>query len=135
MGYKISQFLYRFMAGRNGVDALARAESIFFLIIWVLNLFLRSGLVSILLLAILIHTEFRIFSRNTAKRYAENQKYQMARYKFTVWWQKKRVRWSQREMCRYFRCPKCRQEVRVPAKRGKICITCPKCRTEFVKRT
>ena len=27
-----------------------------------------------------------------------------------------------------FKCPGCRQRVRVPKGRGKICITCPKCR-------
>jgi len=36
---------------------------------------------------------------------------------------------------RYYRCPGCRQRLRVPRGRGNIVITCPKCHREFTKRT
>jgi ribosomal protein L37AE/L43A len=36
---------------------------------------------------------------------------------------------------KYYRCTHCRQLIRVPRGKGKICISCPKCRTEFIKRT
>ncbi|MFR9190485.1 MAG: hypothetical protein ACLVL7_09865 [Anaerotruncus massiliensis (ex Togo et al. 2019)] len=36
---------------------------------------------------------------------------------------------------RRFRCPSCGQKVRVPRGKGRICITCPRCRVEFVRRT
>ena len=36
---------------------------------------------------------------------------------------------------RYFNCPRCRQVVRVPKGKGKISITCPKCREKFIKQT
>ena len=36
---------------------------------------------------------------------------------------------------RYFDCPKCHQTVRVPKGKGKIAISCPKCREKFVKKT
>ena len=35
----------------------------------------------------------------------------------------------------YYRCPKCRTELRVPRGKGKIKIKCPKCGEEFIKRT
>ena len=44
-------------------------------------------------------------------------------------------RWAQRGTYRFFKCPQCRQIVRVPKGRGKICITCPKCKTEFMLLT
>ena len=44
-------------------------------------------------------------------------------------------RWAQRGTYRFFKCPQCRQTVRVPKGRGKICITCPKCKTEFIKKS
>ena len=44
-------------------------------------------------------------------------------------------RWAQRSTYRFFKCPQCKQTVRVPKGRGKICITCPKCKTEFIKKS
>ncbi len=36
---------------------------------------------------------------------------------------------------KYFNCPNCNQKVRVPKGKGKIEITCPKCRTTFIRKT
>ena len=36
---------------------------------------------------------------------------------------------------RYYKCPKCRQSVRVPRGKGKISITCPRCREKFIRKT
>ena len=66
---------------------------------------------------------FRTFSRNTYKRYQENRK-------FLQFFD----RLKDREH-RYYDCPKCRQVVRVPRGKGKIAITCPKCKERFVKKT
>jgi len=66
---------------------------------------------------------FRMFSRNTYKRYQENRKY----LRFLE-------RIKDREH-RYFDCPRCHQPVRVPRGKGKIAITCPKCKEKFIKKT
>ncbi len=34
-----------------------------------------------------------------------------------------------------FKCPNCKQKVRVPKGHGKIEITCPRCRANFIKHT
>ena len=64
-----------------------------------------------------------MFSRNTYARYEENRKF----LRFFD-------RLKDREH-RYFSCPKCQQPVRVPRGKGKIAITCPKCREKFIKKT
>ncbi len=123
------------MSGRNGMDDLARFESGFVAALLVVSLFSRWGLLYVVALAVMIHMYFRMFSKNVGKRYEENQKYLNFRYQTVVWWNKKKKHFAQRKMYRFFRCPNCKQEVRVPRGHGRICITCPKCRTEFIKRT
>ena len=78
---------------------------------------------------------FRMFSRNLAKRHAENQKFLNFRYERTVGWNRFKKRTAQRKDYRFFKCPSCKQRVRVPRGHGKIEITCPKCRTCFVKKS
>ena len=123
------------MSGRNGMDDLARFESGFVAALLVVSLFSRWGFLYVVALAVMIHMYFRMFSKNVSKRYEENQKYLNFRYQTVVWWNKKKKHFAQRKMYRFFRCPNCKQEVRVPKGHGRICITCPKCRTEFIKRT
>lgn len=123
------------MSGRNGMDDLARFESSFVVVLLVVSLFSRWGFLYVVALAVVIHMYFRMFSKNVSKRYEENQKYLNFRYQTVVWWNKKKKHFAQRKMYRFFRCPNCKQEVRVPKGHGRICITCPKCRTEFIKRT
>ena len=127
--------LYRFMSDRNGMDDLARAQSWVVLILLLLGLFTRLGIFSILAMALMVYMYFRVFSRNTSKRYEENQKYLNFRYNRTVAWNRFKKRMGQRKDYCFFKCPTCKQEVRVPKGHGKVEITCPKCREKFVKRT
>lgn len=127
--------LARFMVGRNGVDDLARFESWFVLVVLILSIFTRSGLFDLIAIALIVHMYFRVFSRNVSKRYEENQKFLNFRYDWTVKWNRKKKHFEQRKMYKFYKCPMCRQEVRVPRGHGKICITCPKCREEFIRRS
>ena len=126
---------YRFMQGSNGVDELARMHSWLVLILLLVGMFTRIGLFSLLALGLLIYMYFRVFSRNTSKRYEENRKYLDFRYNRTVAWNRFKKRFAQRRDYKFFKCPMCRQEVRVPRGHGKIEITCPKCREKFIRRT
>ncbi len=123
------------MSGRNGMDELARFESGLVLVLLIISLFSRLGLLYIVALAVMIHMYYRMFSRNVSKRYEENQKFLNLRYNSIVEWNKKKKHFAQRKTYCFFKCPQCKQEVRVPRGHGKICITCPRCRTEFIKRT
>mgnify|MGYP000690746634 CR=1 FL=1 len=80
---KFRDALYRFMYGRNGVDALNWALVILELIVSILSSIIRvQGVsqalyfVSMMLMFIVL---IRIFSRNLARRQAENAK-------FLTWW-------------------------------------------------
>ena len=116
--------LYRFMQGRNGMDELARMQSWLVLILLLVGMFTRIGLFSFVALILMIYMYFRVFSRNTSKRYEENQKYLNFRYNRTVSWNRFKKRMGQARDYRFFKCPMCKQEVRVPRGHGKIEITC-----------
>lgn len=132
---RMRERMQSFMAGRYGTDQLSR------LILWislaclVVSMFIRLNVFYILGLVLLIYTYYRMFSRNVAKRYAENQKYLNWRYGFAVRRNKRKVHWEQRKIYRFYKCPQCRQKVRVPKGKGKVAITCPKCRMEFVRKS
>ena len=76
-----------------------------------------------------------MFSRNLEKRRAEN-----AAFLQKIWWPVKRRFASGRQQRmdrehKYFTCPKCKTVCRVPAGKGKIVITCPKCGAEIRGRS
>ncbi|MDD5955141.1 MAG: hypothetical protein PUD38_08120 [Firmicutes bacterium] len=116
-----------FMAGRYGTDKLNMVILSAGLVICLISPFVNSAKVQLLLTAVsyglMIWALFRGFSRNTYKRYQENRK-------FLQFFE----RLKDREH-RYYDCPKCRQVVRVPRGKGRIAITCPRCRERFVRKT
>lgn len=127
LGTKTACSLRRFMEGRYGNDKLNTAILGCALVMVILALFIRNPLINLILhgvsYALMFWSIFRTLSRNTYKRYQENRRFL-----------KLLDRFRDREH-RYFECPKCRQTVRVPRGKGKIAITCPRCREKFVKKS
>ena len=126
-GYKLRTGLRRFMEGRYGTDKLNMAILLTGLACSILASILPGAVtkltfttVSYILMGFAI---FRTLSRNIYKRYEENRK-------FLLFFQKLKDKDH-----RYYNCPRCRQQVRVPKGKGKIAITCPKCKEKFIKNT
>ena len=123
------------MQGRYGQDAFTRFVLGAMLACVVLNLLVGSRFLSIMAWALLVYAYFRLFSRNHAARYAENQRYLNATAKLRYWFdQQKRLK-EERKYHHIYVCPKCRQKIRIPKGKGKIMVRCPKCRHEFQKRS
>ena len=124
---KLSAWMRSFMAGRYGTDQLNMAILGAGLVLCIISMFIRIPQLNLLMTtisyALVFWAVFRTFSRNTYKRYEENRKF---RQFFD--------RLKDREH-RYYTCPKCHQSVRVPRGKGKIAITCPRCRERFVRKT
>ncbi len=125
----------RFMMGRYGTDEFSKFLLGAAVVLMVLNLFLRFGLLNTLVLVLLIYVYFRMFSRNVQKRYQENMKYLQIKGRITSFFQKEKRMAGDRKVNHIYKCPNCKQKIRVPRGKGKICITCPKCRTEFTKKS
>ena len=124
---RFKQWLQRFMMGRYGTDKLNMWILGGGLVLCIISIFIAFPPVSLLLTAgsyaLMIWAIFRTFSRNTYKRYRENRRFLMMLDRI-----------KDRDH-RYFDCPKCRQPVRVPRGKGKIMITCPKCKEKFQRKT
>ena len=103
-------------------------------ILAIIVLFTGSKVCMILSLLLMGYIYFRMFSKNIYKRYTENQKYVQLIAPITKkadFFKRKR----KDKTHKYYKCPTCKQVVRVPKGRGKIEISCPKCHTKFIKRT
>ncbi len=126
----------RFMQGRYGTDQLNLTILGVLIVLYIIRLFAPQ---SILLLALcyllLIVYIYRAFSRNVIKRSTENARFLHFFRPASEGWEKRRQRRKDRKAHRYYRCPNCSQKIRVPKGKGKIRITCPKCRMEFEKKT
>lgn len=129
----------RFMAGRYGNDKLNQFMMAVFLECAVLNLFVRNAYASTVLnsweclLILLVY--IRMFSRNISKRYAENQKYLALENRLRRFFGQKRYLMQQRKEYHIYKCPGCKQKIRIPRGKGKISIRCPKCGEEFIKNS
>ena len=128
----------RFMSGRYGGDQFNQFLAIASLVFLVLGLFL-PGIFGTLFYAVgfamLIYSYIRMFSRNIQKRYAENQWYLARSSAVRGWFSQLRNRFAQRRTYRYFKCPHCKQSIRIPKGRGRVSITCPKCGTQFIRKS
>lgn len=135
---KFKDSFMRFMAGRYGVDAFGKFLNIVSLVLLVVALISKWSLFYLLGVLLIIYEYYRMFSRNIQKRYAENQKYLTLKYKFTIKLGNIKNIFKPRadaKTHKVFKCPTCKQKVRVPRGKGRIEITCPKCKNKFVKKS
>ncbi len=129
---KFREKLARFMYGRYGVDQLNRALLWGYLICAILAIFLSPFYIVSLLMMIWMF--FRIFSKNIYKRQLENQKYLKISGKIKGWFRLQKNKFKERKTHRYRTCPYCKATLRLPNKKGKHTVCCPKCRKDFEVR-
>ena len=131
--------MIRFMQGRYGADAYGKFLSTVVIILLVVEIFTTSvslrACLNILTLAMLVYLYFRMFSKNYSKRYAENQKYLEVSAPIRTFVQRQKSHAVQRKNYRLYKCPECKQMVRVPKGKGRIAISCPKCHKEFIRKS
>ena len=121
------------MYGRNGTDQLNWAILVMYLVLWVIRILVSAldvtvaaMIIDVIMFLLAVVLLWRTFSKNLAKRRAENQR-------FINWWWPIKNRFAAAKARKadkahkYFTCKNCKTICRVPAGRGKIVITCPKC--------
>ena len=123
------------MQGRYGADQMGQMLSAVSMVFLIISLFSRNQAWFLLAVIGIVYNYFRMFSKNISKRYAENQKY----LKMKAGIRRRLASWksqlAQRKIYHIYRCPGCKQKIRVPRGRGKIELRCPTCNTRFVKKS
>ena len=140
--------LRQFMQGRYGDDSLNKALRWFAAVSLVISVIVRIAagrsaggkLIGILFLLVALGAIgleiYRMLSRDRSARNAENRWYATKlRAPIVRKWNEMKKRREQSATHKFFKCPKCRQTVRVPKGKGKIRITCPKCGEVFERKS
>lgn len=131
MLWRLKQSIASFMYGRYGIDKLYWALMAVWLVLSVVNAFVGSFIIALIEVAVAAFAIFRFFSRNIYKRQAENMKFVRfwdgVKGGFSLFF--KRLRDIGKK--RYRRCKNCHAVLRLPIKRGKNTVKCPKCGRTF----
>ena len=145
---------YQFMQGRNGVDDLSKflnragfVSLVLAIICSILTVaFSNHAMTAAIVFRVLyfvlygvglvlfIWAYFRIFSRNVAKRQKENTRFVYQKQRIKRYIASKKQEFQDRKVYRYFKCPQCGQRMRAPRNKGKIRVTCSKCKNIFVTK-
>ena len=138
---RIKNTLARFFWGRYGADKLGYAILILSMVLSLASSLSasESAVVPLILYLIsyglLILMLWRMLSKNTAARARENAKFLGIFARVKKWFKLQYSRMRDIRTHRYFACPNCKNNLRVPKGRGEITITCPVCKAKFDRRT
>ena len=130
----VRRFMVRFMAGRYGGDQLNLLLIALYLISYLIFLLTRLLIFEVLGTVLLVVSLYRSLSRDLARRRAENARFlQIVR---PLWrkWSAFHTRAHDKEH-RYFRCPNCGQQMRVPRGKGRITVHCRSCGAAFEEKS
>lgn len=127
-----------FMQGRYGADELNISLVVLAVLISVVSSFVFNFtarlIMSIVCAGLIALVIFRTLSRNVYKRAAENRKFKPAFKAVTGWFKLTYKKFRDGRTHRYYKCPKCKAQLRVKNVKGKHTIRCPKCGNIFEKK-
>ncbi|MBE6052489.1 MAG: hypothetical protein E7212_01045 [Clostridium sartagoforme] len=139
----------KFLQGIYGIDLLS------LVLLFISSLFNLSRYTSFIGFALIIISLLRIFSRNIAKRQAENNSlitvlnkplskfglripYNSQPIDFTslsYLYKVLKIKFNEKKNYKITKCPNCGQKLRLPRKKGNIVVTCKRCSHKFDLRT
>ena len=123
------------MTGRYGTDEYAKFLLTVTLVLCILTLFIRNWVMYLLTALAFAWSYYRILSKDFERRREENERFRALESRFGRWCRVQKRKFDGRREYRFFKCPNCGQQVRVPRDKGRIRITCPKCHTQFDRTT
>ena len=130
---RISMWLARFLSGRNGMDNIAWHGMWAGVILYMFSPFLGIA-ANLLSLALLLYAAWRMLSRNVSARRSENTRYIQFNERIRRSVSQFFARLKGRKTHKYFRCPGCKNRLRMKRGSGEKTITCPVCRHQFTQK-
>lgn len=122
------------MAGRYGNDQLNMFLLVAYLVFYLVGAVAGLSFLSYIGLVCILLALFRTMSRRVDRRRAENAKFLNLTAPVSRWFKLRRAIHRDKEHA-YFKCPNCKQQLRVPRGKGRITITCRSCGTSFQEKT
>ncbi len=122
------------MYGRYGQDQLTVFLLAVYLVLYLAAALLRWSWLSWVAMAAAAWAVFRMLSRNLPRRRAENAKFLQLAGPMVRWLRMRRTIRHDKEH-RYFKCPNCGQQLRVPRGKGRITVTCRSCGVSFEEKS
>lgn len=131
----ILEWFKRFMEGRTGVDHFSTGLLFLSIILTLIGQLIGWKWVVMLAWLPLVYCYYRILSKDKIKRHQENIVFLRYWYPIQTKIMNRYRQFKVRRQYKYYKCKDCGQQLRVPKGKGKIEITCPKCKTSFIKKT
>lgn len=131
---KLRAKLSQWMMGRYGMDQLGVILMAIGLIVYFINLFTPSLLLSAITLILYGIVIYRMLSRDRARRARENQKVMGFYYRIKTKTRQAFLRLKNRKEYKYFKCPQCHAILRLKRGAGEVHVTCGKCKHQFDKK-
>ena len=128
-------WLRRFFYGRNGSDQLGLAAFALAALFSLLSYIPGLGFMMMLAFLTFAYSVFRMISRSVAARRRENAAFIRAFGKAPRIFKRAWGRIRSLKTHKYYKCPGCKKNLRVPRGKGKVKVRCPQCGFEFISRT
>lgn len=127
-----------FMRGRCGLDELGRTALALCGILAFVSIFTKGlikSAVKLTSVGLLVLSGVRALSKDLAIRRVENSRFLALTERFRKKATLTRIRLTQGGRYRFYTCPGCKAQLRIPRGKGRVTITCPKCGETFRGRS
>ena len=121
----------KFMKDRYGVDDLYKFLLLICFVLLVINTFVSNNIIRLFEVLLIVIIFYRYMSKNIKLRKKENDKYLEIKDKIIKLFDYNKKKYKDRNTHMYKKCPKCKQKIRLPLKKGKHTVKCPNCGNRF----
>lgn len=119
------------MRGRYGADELGNLLDFIAFILLIIDIFVHQTWLLLVALALVVYVGWRMMSKNIEARRNENEFFLDHAGPLKAWLRNPQAAAQEARTYKHAVCPNCGQKVRVPRGKGRLRVTCPKCKKKF----